>query len=53
MQITGGHGLHPMNTVMERLQEEVGFELGSMEMVRFIQSEVGIGEEHDHTKGVS
>lgn len=53
VQITGGRGLHPTSTFMERLHEEVGFELGSMEMVRFSQSEVGIGEEHGYTKGVS
>ena len=35
--------------------EEMGFELGSMEKVRCIHSEMGSGawEEHEHTKGVS
>ena len=34
---------------------EMGFEMGSMEKVRYIHSEMGIGawEEHEHTKGVS
>lgn len=42
-----------MNTFMERLHEEVGFELGSMEGIRFMESEMGIGEEHDHSNGDS
>lgn len=35
---------------MERPHEEVGFELGFMEGVRFTQSEMGLEEEHDHSK---
>lgn len=42
-----------MSTFMERLPEEVGLELGFMEGVRFMQSEMGLGEEHDHSKGDS
>lgn len=44
------HSSLPMSTSMERPHEEVGFELGFMEGVRFTQSEMGLEEEHDNSK---